>query len=266
MKKNNENVCRAPQLLSVAGDQSTCLSFRITNGGKSTLSQSLHQQIPNSCIIAQDSYFKVVCEGLFSSHWWPLHVGLLCMWSAGEGSQCHALSLQEDSVVPVDSSGFKQYDSEFYATFSNQSCTQKWLSGQTVRPRLLLFVCLFWSAWRSAHGHNDEPRGLVAEQSWVLPEGARPEHGACGTARPRGGVCAHRGGLPHLQPQVSAAQSSQVCNNCAFNNCSKGFFLKIWMWNFSVVWKFHLVFFFQALERAVWPKILPGNSLWCLQN
>lgn len=46
----------------------------ITNGGKSTLSQSLHQQIPNSCIIAQDSYFK------------------------------------EDSVVPVDSSGFKQYD------------------------------------------------------------------------------------------------------------------------------------------------------------
>ncbi|XP_076587282.1 nicotinamide riboside kinase 1 isoform X2 [Chaetodon auriga] len=46
----------------------------MTNGGKSTLSQSLHQQIPNSCIIAQDSYFK------------------------------------DDSVVPVDSSGFKQYD------------------------------------------------------------------------------------------------------------------------------------------------------------
>lgn len=33
----------------------------MTNGGKSTLSQSLHQQIPNSCIIAQDSYFKVNC-------------------------------------------------------------------------------------------------------------------------------------------------------------------------------------------------------------
>lgn len=32
---------------------------RITNGGKSTLSQSLHQQIPNSCVVAQDSYFKV---------------------------------------------------------------------------------------------------------------------------------------------------------------------------------------------------------------
>uniref|UniRef100_A0A674PEN7 Nicotinamide riboside kinase 1 n=1 Tax=Takifugu rubripes TaxID=31033 RepID=A0A674PEN7_TAKRU len=31
----------------------------MTNGGKSTLSQSLHQQIPNSCVIAQDSYFKV---------------------------------------------------------------------------------------------------------------------------------------------------------------------------------------------------------------
>ncbi|XP_030274320.1 nicotinamide riboside kinase 1 isoform X1 [Sparus aurata] len=46
----------------------------MTNGGKSTLSKSLHQQIPNSCIIAQDSYFK------------------------------------DDSVVPVDDSGFKQYD------------------------------------------------------------------------------------------------------------------------------------------------------------
>ncbi|XP_044053796.1 nicotinamide riboside kinase 1 isoform X2 [Siniperca chuatsi] len=46
----------------------------MTNGGKSTLSRSLHKQIPNSCIIAQDSYFK------------------------------------DDSVVPVDSNGFKQYD------------------------------------------------------------------------------------------------------------------------------------------------------------
>ncbi|XP_074526952.1 nicotinamide riboside kinase 1 isoform X2 [Halichoeres trimaculatus] len=46
----------------------------MTNGGKTTLSMSLHQQIPNSYIIAQDSYFK------------------------------------DDSVVPVDSHGFKQYD------------------------------------------------------------------------------------------------------------------------------------------------------------
>lgn len=46
----------------------------VTNGGKSTLSKSLHEQIPNSCIIAQDSFFK------------------------------------DDSVVPVDSNGFKQYD------------------------------------------------------------------------------------------------------------------------------------------------------------
>nr|XP_020449321.1 nicotinamide riboside kinase 1-like isoform X2 [Monopterus albus] len=46
----------------------------MTNGGKSTLSTSLHQQIPNSCIIAQDLYFK------------------------------------DDSVIPVDSNGFKQYD------------------------------------------------------------------------------------------------------------------------------------------------------------
>nr|XP_046243761.1 nicotinamide riboside kinase 1 [Scatophagus argus] len=46
----------------------------MTNGGKSTLSGSLHQQIPNSCIIAQDSYFK------------------------------------DESVVPEDNNGFKQYD------------------------------------------------------------------------------------------------------------------------------------------------------------
>uniref|UniRef100_A0A665TAT3 Nicotinamide riboside kinase 1 n=1 Tax=Echeneis naucrates TaxID=173247 RepID=A0A665TAT3_ECHNA len=32
----------------------------MTNGGKSTLSNSLHQKIPNSCIIAQDSYFKLI--------------------------------------------------------------------------------------------------------------------------------------------------------------------------------------------------------------
>ncbi|XP_037535975.1 nicotinamide riboside kinase 1 [Nematolebias whitei] len=46
----------------------------VTNGGKTTLSQSLHQLIPTSCIIAQDSYFK------------------------------------DDYFVPVDSNGFKQYD------------------------------------------------------------------------------------------------------------------------------------------------------------
>ncbi|XP_077378002.1 nicotinamide riboside kinase 1 [Festucalex cinctus] len=46
----------------------------MTNGGKTTLSRSLKEKIPNSCIIAQDSFFK------------------------------------DDSVVPVDSNGFKQYD------------------------------------------------------------------------------------------------------------------------------------------------------------
>ncbi|XP_061673304.1 nicotinamide riboside kinase 1 isoform X4 [Syngnathoides biaculeatus] len=46
----------------------------MTNGGKSTLSKSLQEKIPNSCIIAQDSFFK------------------------------------DESVVPVDASGFKQYD------------------------------------------------------------------------------------------------------------------------------------------------------------
>ncbi|KAM9394434.1 nicotinamide riboside kinase 1 isoform 3-T3 [Pholidichthys leucotaenia] len=46
----------------------------ITNGGKSTLAKSLHDRVPNSCVIAQDSYFK------------------------------------EDSEVPEDDNGFKQYD------------------------------------------------------------------------------------------------------------------------------------------------------------
>ncbi|CAL1615588.1 unnamed protein product [Knipowitschia caucasica] len=46
----------------------------MTNGGKSTLAVRMHQHIPNSCLISQDEYFK------------------------------------EDSVVPVDSNGFKQYD------------------------------------------------------------------------------------------------------------------------------------------------------------
>lgn len=41
----------------------TVLHFRMTNGGKSTLARRLHQQIPNSCIIAQDTYFKVVFSG-----------------------------------------------------------------------------------------------------------------------------------------------------------------------------------------------------------
>uniref|UniRef100_A0A8C2ZHC8 Nicotinamide riboside kinase 1 n=1 Tax=Cyclopterus lumpus TaxID=8103 RepID=A0A8C2ZHC8_CYCLU len=39
----------------------------VTNGGKSTLSNSLHQQIPNSCLIAQDAYFKVDLN-FFSLH------------------------------------------------------------------------------------------------------------------------------------------------------------------------------------------------------
>ncbi|XP_072290000.1 nicotinamide riboside kinase 1 [Eucyclogobius newberryi] len=46
----------------------------MTNGGKSTLATRLHLQIANSCLIAQDAYFK------------------------------------EDSNVPVDSNGFKLYD------------------------------------------------------------------------------------------------------------------------------------------------------------
>ncbi|XP_023659029.1 nicotinamide riboside kinase 1-like isoform X3 [Paramormyrops kingsleyae] len=46
----------------------------VTNGGKSTLAMSLHARIPNSCVIAQDTFFK------------------------------------DNSLVPVDSRGFTQYD------------------------------------------------------------------------------------------------------------------------------------------------------------
>lgn len=61
---------RASHFIILASDQSTRLSFSITNGGKSTLSLSLHQQIPNSCIIAQDSYFKVNRVAFSISRWW----------------------------------------------------------------------------------------------------------------------------------------------------------------------------------------------------
>lgn len=43
-------------------------------------------------------------------------------------------------MVPVDSSGFKQYDSE-YAKMNNQSLTWMYLSGQT-EILWLFFVCL----------------------------------------------------------------------------------------------------------------------------
>ncbi|XP_070993178.1 nicotinamide riboside kinase 1 isoform X4 [Oncorhynchus clarkii lewisi] len=55
--------------------------IRMTNGGKSTMSSSLHLRIPNSCIIAQDAFFK------------------------------------DDSVIAVDSNGFKQYDGRGRVSF-----------------------------------------------------------------------------------------------------------------------------------------------------
>ncbi|KAG9354403.1 hypothetical protein JZ751_001112 [Albula glossodonta] len=32
----------------------------VTNGGKSTLAKAIHEIVPNSCIVAQDAYFKVL--------------------------------------------------------------------------------------------------------------------------------------------------------------------------------------------------------------
>ncbi|XP_037114093.1 nicotinamide riboside kinase 1 [Syngnathus acus] len=63
----------------------------MTNGGKSTLSRSLKEKIPNSCIIAQDSFFK------------------------------------DDSVVSVDSNGFKQYDTLDSLNMDDMmSCVHDW--------------------------------------------------------------------------------------------------------------------------------------------
>lgn len=66
----------------------------MTNGGKTTLATSLQEQIPNSCIIAQDSYFKVDCEAVFMSYCYFSSLGasityasffrmtLRCWWTA----------------------------------------------------------------------------------------------------------------------------------------------------------------------------------------
>ncbi|XP_031686171.1 nicotinamide riboside kinase 1 isoform X2 [Oncorhynchus kisutch] len=63
--------------------------IRMTNGGKSTMSSSLHLRIPNSCIIAQDAFFKVLSLLLLSPQF---------------------NFFKDDSVIAVDSNGFKQYD------------------------------------------------------------------------------------------------------------------------------------------------------------
>lgn len=158
----------------LAGDQSTYLSFRITNGGKSTLSQSLHQQIPNSCIIAQDSYFKVYCEGFFGLHWWlscytvlqrdhtmMLFFSRKTLWYLWTAADLSSMTVSTQNVLINLWHG----------------CT---FVGKQKTSGCLLFV--FRSAWCSPHGHDDEPRWLVAKQSWIIPEGAWFEHGACSRA------------------------------------------------------------------------------------
>lgn len=77
------------------------LFSRITNGGKSTLSQSLQQQIPNSCTVAQDSYFKVT-----------VFVNPVLVFSTSAEKLKTLFIPQDESAVPEDSHGFKQYDSK----------------------------------------------------------------------------------------------------------------------------------------------------------
>ncbi|XP_021476736.2 alpha-1-antitrypsin isoform X2 [Oncorhynchus mykiss] len=88
---------------------------RMTNGGKSTMSSSLHLRIPNSCIIAQDAFFKVLSLLLLSPQF---NFFMVLSLMSPQFNFFKVLSLmspqfnffKDDSVIAVDSNGFKQYD------------------------------------------------------------------------------------------------------------------------------------------------------------
>lgn len=101
----------------------------MTNGGKSTLSRSLHQQIPNSCIIAQDSYFK------------------------------------DDSVVQVDSNGFKQYDVlEALEMDKMMSDVDSWLRD----PKLFLRQLGLNPEHQTASGNEDEEVFVLIVEGFLI--------------------------------------------------------------------------------------------------
>lgn len=158
----------------------------MTNGGKSTLSQSLHQQIPNSCVIAQDSYFKVEvflsrksCQGflaLLLKNW-----KLYLFTRMTQRCQRTAMDLS-NMIVRVEKSILKPYITVKYVYFS--------VVTQTVT------VVFSLSAGRASHGHDDERRWFMAKRSSPVPEEEESE-AFWWTA-----VCADRGRFPHFQLQV----------------------------------------------------------------
>lgn len=84
----------------------------MTNGGKTTLSTNLQEVLPNSCVISQDVFFKVprpLCKKVMFLCYVMSYVSntyLTCLY------YMYVLLSQDDSMVPVDSNGFKQYDSK----------------------------------------------------------------------------------------------------------------------------------------------------------
>ncbi|XP_067231320.1 uncharacterized protein [Chanodichthys erythropterus] len=76
-----------------------------TNGGKTTLSKSLQELLCNSCVISQDNFFK------------------------------------DDSVVPTDINGFKQYDSILIAC-STRSTSCRSLMRHAKREEAQESMCL----------------------------------------------------------------------------------------------------------------------------
>ncbi|XP_073796512.1 nicotinamide riboside kinase 1 isoform X1 [Danio rerio] len=77
----------------------------MTNGGKTTLSKSLQELLPNSCVISQDNFFK------------------------------------DDSEVPADIRGFKEYDS-LLMLCSTRSTSCRFLMRRAKREEAPESMCL----------------------------------------------------------------------------------------------------------------------------
>lgn len=124
----------------------------MTNGGKSTLSQSLHQQIPNSCVIAQDSYFKVEvflfrksCQG-FLAHMLK-NVKLYLFTRMSQRCQRTAMDLS-NMIVRVEKSILKPYITAKYFSVVKQDSHSR-----------VLFECwtrFTWTRWWAILIHGEE--------------------------------------------------------------------------------------------------------------
>lgn len=132
------------------------------------------------------------------------------------------------------------------------------------KKSMVTVLCL--SAQCSPHGHDDEWCWLMAERPRVLPEATRPDPRQR-SARWGRGICAHRGGLPHLQLHVGSHwKMSLVVEKKSRHNRYSLYSLCLFLGNTAltlvVLWFSAL----QAIECAIWQKILHGNTLWSLQE